>query len=109
MGGLDLLAAAKSTHILCEAGRFGRLIESVALHPKAHRHWPGGRHQGLIRPGQPRRRLIGSNLVIILDGHTTSSTTTPSLCQKAPCFLENITMHVLAKATCTTCREHRCT
>nr|GFC13357.1 hypothetical protein [Tanacetum cinerariifolium] len=66
--GLGLLPSAIIDSHFVKRGRFGRLIESVALHPKLIGIGLGEDTGVLITEGH-LVETIGSNLVIIMDGH----------------------------------------
>lgn len=94
--GLGLLPAAIVDSHFVKRGRFGRLIESVALHPKLIGIGLGEDTGVLITEGN-LVETIGSNLVIILDGHTIEHNNAAAAKKGTVLSVENITMHVLAK------------
>ncbi|OGX86602.1 cyanophycinase [Hymenobacter glacialis] len=94
--GLGLLAAAVIDSHFIKRGRFGRLIESVALHPKLIGIGLGEDTGVLITQGN-LVETIGSNLVIILDGHSIQHNNAAAAKKGTVLSVENITMHVLAK------------
>lgn len=77
-------------------GRFGRLIEAVGLHPRLIGIGLGEDTGVLIREGS-FIETIGSNLVIIIDGHNLRHNNTAAAAKGTALSIENITMHVLAK------------
>ncbi|MET4072928.1 cyanophycinase [Hymenobacter sp. UYCo722] len=94
--GLGLLPAAIIDSHFVKRGRFGRLIESVALHPKLIGIGLGEDTGVLITEGN-LVETVGSNLVIILDGHTIQHNNAAAAKKGTVLSIENITMHVLAK------------
>ena len=87
-------------------GRFGRLIESVALHPKLIGIGLGEDTGVLITKGN-LVETIGSNLVIILDGHTIQHNNAAAAKKGTVLSIENVTMHVLAKGNVYDMRERK--
>jgi cyanophycinase len=77
-------------------GRFGRLMESVAAHPDCVGIGLGEDTGVLITNGN-MIETIGSNLVIIADGHHMGHNNWPDVAKGTPLSLENMLMHVLAK------------
>ncbi|WP_034257036.1 cyanophycinase [Adhaeribacter aquaticus] len=77
-------------------GRFGRLIEAVGTHPRAIGIGLGEDTGVLITNGN-QIETIGSNLVIIIDGHHINHNNTKEVKKGMALSIENITMHVLAK------------
>ena len=77
-------------------GRFGRLIESVALHPKLIGIGLGEDTGVLITEGH-LVETIGSNLVIILDGHDIAHNNAAAAKKGTPLSVEDVKLHVLAK------------
>ena len=77
-------------------GRFGRLIEAVAAHPASIGIGLGEDTGVLITEGR-KIETIGSNLVIIIDGHVIGYTNIDLVEKGKPVSIENILMHVLAK------------
>ena len=94
--GLGLLPAAIIDSHFVKRGRFGRLIESVALHPKLIGIGLG-EDTGVLITGGNQVETIGSNLVIILDGHGIQHNNAAAAKKGTVLSIENITMHVLAK------------
>ena len=94
--GLGLCPATIIDSHFVKRGRFGRLIEAVALHPKLIGIGLGEDTGVLITDGH-LVETIGSNLVIILDGHTIQHNNAAAAKKGTALSLENITMHVLAK------------
>ena len=94
--GLGLLPSAIVDSHFVKRGRFGRLIEAVALHP----HLIGiglGEDTGVLITGGNLVETIGSNLVIILDGHDIQHNNAAAAKKGTTLSIENIRMHVLAK------------
>lgn len=77
-------------------GRFGRLIEAVGLHPKLIGIGLGEDTGVLITNGN-LIETIGSNLVIIIDGHNIQHNNAAAAAKGTALSLENIVLHVLAK------------
>lgn len=77
-------------------GRFGRLIEAVATHPGTIGIGLGEDTGVLITEGR-LIETIGSNLVVIIDGHVIGYTNIDFVEKGRPVSIENIIMHVLAK------------
>lgn len=77
-------------------GRFGRLMEAVATHPKTIGIGLGEDTGVLITEGC-MIETIGSNLVVIADGHNIGYTNVEHVEKGRPISIENIIMHVLAK------------
>ncbi len=94
--GLDLLPSAIVDSHFVKRGRFGRLIEAVALHP----HLIGiglGEDTGVLITGGNVVETIGSNLVIILDGHDIQHNNAAAAKKGTTLSIENVRLHVLAK------------
>ena len=94
--GLSLLPAAIVDSHFVKRGRFGRLIEAVALHPKLIGIGLGEDTGVLITDGH-LVETIGSNLVIILDGYAIAHNNAAAAKKGTTLSIENIRMHVLAK------------
>ncbi len=77
-------------------GRFGRLMESVAINHKTVGIGLGEDTGVLIRKGH-MIETIGSNLVVIMDGHAIGYTNVTDVEVGRPVAIENMVMHVLAK------------
>lgn len=77
-------------------GRFGRLIEAVAMHPKTIGIGLGEDTGVLITEGD-LIETIGSNLVVIIDGHDVGYTNVHHVSPGRPISIEGLQMHVLAK------------
>ncbi len=94
--GLGLLPTAIVDSHFVKRGRFGRLIEAVSLHPRL----VGiglGEDTGVLITGGNVVETIGSNLVIILDGHNIAHNNAAAAKKGTALSVENLTMHVLAK------------
>ncbi|WP_048920265.1 cyanophycinase [Rufibacter radiotolerans] len=76
-------------------GRFGRLMEAVATHPFKIGIGLGEDTGVLIRQGNVIE-TIGSNLVIVVDGHHIKHNNTPYAEPGTPLSIENLKVHVLA-------------
>jgi cyanophycinase len=94
--GLGLLPTAIIDSHFVKRGRFGRLIESVALYPKLIGIGLGEDTGVLITEGH-LVETIGSNLVIIMDGHDIMHNNAAAAKKGATLSIENVRMHVLAK------------
>ena len=94
--GLGLLPAAIVDSHFVKRGRFGRLIEAVALYPKLIGIGLGEDTGVLITDGH-LVETIGSNLVIILDGFDIAHNNAAAAHKGTALSIENIRMHVLAK------------
>ncbi|MBJ6119755.1 cyanophycinase [Pontibacter sp. BT310] len=77
-------------------GRFGRLIEAVVTHPKTIGIGLGEDTGVLITEGD-LIETIGSNLVVVVDGHSVGYTNVHDVAPGRPISIEKLTMHVLAK------------
>lgn len=77
-------------------GRFGRLIEAVATHPASIGIGLGEDTGVLITEGR-MIETIGSNLVVIVDGHVIGYTNIDFVDKARPVSIENVILHVLAK------------
>ena len=77
-------------------GRFGRLIEAVAAHPATIGIGLGEDTGVLITEGS-MIETIGSNLVVIIDGHVIGYTNIDMVEKGRPISIENVVMHILAK------------
>ncbi|PSR52959.1 cyanophycinase [Adhaeribacter arboris] len=77
-------------------GRFGRLMEAVALHTRKIGIGLGEDTGVLITKGN-LIETIGSNLVIIVDGYRIGYNNAHEANRGEPLSIENIIMHVLAK------------
>ena len=77
-------------------GRFGRLIEAVAMHPKTIGIGLGEDTGVLITEGD-FIETIGSNLVVIIDGHDIRYTNVHHVAPGRPISIEGLQMHILAK------------
>lgn len=104
--GLNLLPAALLDSHFVKRGRFGRLIEAVALHPRLIGIGLGEDTGVLITDGH-LVETIGSNLVIILDGADIMHNNTAAAKKGTTLSIENIRMHVLAKGNVYCMTERR--
>lgn len=94
--GLGLIRNVIIDSHFVKRGRFGRLIEAVALHDKVIGIGLGEDTGVLITNGH-FIETIGSNLVIIIDGHNIQHNNAPTADKGNPLSIENIELHVLAK------------
>ncbi|AHJ98057.1 cyanophycinase [Hymenobacter swuensis] len=78
-------------------GRFGRLIEAVALHPKLIGIGLGEDTGVLITEGN-LLETIGSNLVIIMDGHKLEHNNAAAAKKGEAISIESMQLHVLVKS-----------
>ena len=104
--GLGLLSAAIIDSHFVKRGRFGRLIEAVALHPKLIGIGLGEDTGVLITEGN-WVETIGSNLVIIFDGHDIQHNNAAAVKKGTVLSVENVTLHVLAKGNVYDMRERK--
>ena len=104
--GLCLLPAAIVDSHFVKRGRFGRLIESVALYPKLIGIGLGEDTGVLITQGN-LVETIGSNLVIIMDGRHIQHNNAAAAKKGTVLSVENITLHVLAKGNVYDMRERK--
>ncbi|MDO1445823.1 cyanophycinase [Rhodocytophaga aerolata] len=86
------------THFVTR-GRFGRLAEAVAEHPRCIGIGLGEDTGVLITEGD-QMETIGSGLVLIFDGHHIKHSTITSIEDGEPLSIENMVIHVLAKGNC---------
>ncbi|MBT9394654.1 cyanophycinase [Hymenobacter sp. NST-14] len=77
-------------------GRFGRLIEAVALHPKLIGIGLGEDTGVLITEGN-QLETIGSNMVVIMDGHKLEHSNAAAARKGEAISIENMLLHVLVK------------
>ena len=77
-------------------GRFGRLIEAVALHPKLIGIGLGEDTGMLITEGS-QLETIGSNMVVIMDGHKLEHNNAAAAHKGEAVSIENMLLHVLVK------------
>ena len=94
--GLGLISNVIIDSHFVKRGRFGRLIEAVGTYPKVIGIGLGEDTGVLITNGN-QIETIGSNLVIIVDGHHIMHNNTPHIKKGTPLSIENLVMHVLAK------------
>jgi cyanophycinase len=94
--GLSLLPAAIIDSHFVKRGRFGRLIEAVALYPKLIGIGLGEDTGVLITEGR-LVETVGSNLVIIMDGFDIVHNNAAAAKKGTTLSIENVRMHVLAK------------
>ncbi|WP_210488679.1 cyanophycinase [Rufibacter aurantiacus] len=87
-------------------GRFGRLMEAVATHPFKIGIGLGEDTGVMITQGNVIE-TIGSNLVIVVDGHHIKHNNTSYAAPGTPLSIENFRMHVLAFGNYYDIRERR--
>ncbi len=104
--GLGLLPGAIIDSHFVKRGRFGRLIEAVALHPALIGIGLGEDTGVLITEGR-WVETVGSNLVIILDGHSLGHNNAAAVGKGSALSIENFRMHVLAKGNVYDLRERK--
>ena len=104
--GLGLLPAAIIDSHFVKRGRFGRLIEAVALYPKLIGIGLGEDTGVLITEGK-LVETIGSNLVIIFDGYNIRHNNAAAAKKGTVLSIENVTMHILAKGNVYDMRERK--
>ncbi|WP_266205593.1 cyanophycinase [Pontibacter kalidii] len=94
--GLNLIEGVIiDTHFVTR-GRFGRLMEAVVTHPKTIGIGLGEDTGVLITEGH-KIETIGSNLVVIVDGHEVKYTNIDEVEPGRPVAINHMLMHVLAK------------
>jgi len=104
--GLRLLETAVIDSHFVKRGRFGRLIEAVALHPKLIGIGLGEDTGILITEGN-LVETIGSNLVVIMDGHDLQHNNAAAAKKGAAISVENMKMHVLVKGNVYNIKERK--
>jgi len=94
--GLNLISGVIiDTHFVVR-GRFGRLMEAVVTYPKTI-GLGLGEDTGVLLTAGHMIETIGSNLVVIVDGHNVQYTNVHEVEKGRPIAIDNMTMHVLAK------------
>ncbi len=83
------------THFVIR-GRFGRLMEAVVTHPRTIGIGLGEDTGVLITEGH-MVETIGSNLVVVVDGHEVKYTNINEVEPGRPVAIDHVVMHVLAK------------
>ena len=104
--GLGLLPKAIIDSHFVKRGRFGRLIEAVALYPKLIGIGLGEDTGVLITEGN-LIETIGSNLVVIMDGHNLEHNNASLAKKGAALSIENLTLHVLIKGNVYNIKERK--
>ncbi|WP_114781567.1 cyanophycinase [Botryobacter ruber] len=94
--GLGLISGVIIDSHFVIRGRFGRLMEAVVAHPNTIGIGLGEDTGVLITEGH-MIETIGSNLVVIADGHALGYTNYPEIEKGRPVAIENMLMHVLSK------------
>lgn len=95
--GLGLIDSVVIDSHFVKRGRFGRLIEAVALHPKLIGIGLGEDTGVLITEGN-QLETIGSNLVIIMDGHKLEHNNAAAAKKGEAISIESMQLHVLVKS-----------
>jgi len=80
-------------------GRFGRLAQAVASNPSCIGIGLG-EDTGVIISGGNGMEIIGSGLVIILDGYDIRHSNIADLKEGSPISIENLIVHVMTKGNC---------
>ncbi|MBD2716103.1 cyanophycinase [Microvirga sp. STR05] len=94
--GLGLIDNVVIDSHFVKRGRFGRLIEAVALHPKLIGIGLGEDTGVLITEGN-HLEAIGSNMVIIMDGHKLEHNNAAAAKKGEAISIESMLLHVLVK------------
>ena len=94
--GLGLLDNVVIDSHFVKRGRFGRLIEAVALHPKLIGIGLG-EDTGVLITGGNQLEAVGSNLVVILDGHQLEHNNAAAAKKGEAISIESMLLHVLVK------------
>ncbi|MBC6698666.1 cyanophycinase [Hymenobacter puniceus] len=94
--GLGLIDSVVIDSHFVKRGRFGRIIEAVALHPKLIGIGLGEDTGVLITEGN-QLEAIGSNLVVIMDGHKLEHNNAPAAKKGEAISIESMLLHVLVK------------
>jgi cyanophycinase len=94
--GLSLVSSVVIDSHFVKRGRFGRLMEAVGLYPKLIGIGLGEDTGVLITEGNVIE-TIGSNLVIIMDGHSLQHNNAAAAKKGTALSMENMVLHVLAK------------
>ncbi len=87
-------------------GRFGRLAQAVASNPSCIGVGLG-EDTGVLLTEGTQMEIIGSGLVILLDGHKIRHSNIADLQDGVPISIENLIVHVLTKGNCFDLQEHR--
>ena len=87
-------------------GRFGRLAQAVASNPGCIGVGLGEDTGVLISEGK-NMEVIGSGLIILLDGHQIRHSNIADLPDGVPISIENLIVHVLTKGNCYNLRERK--
>ncbi|WP_161887992.1 cyanophycinase [Pontibacter russatus] len=94
--GLNLISGVVlDTHFVIR-GRFGRLMEAVVTHPNTIGVGLG-EDTGILLTEGHLIETIGSNLVVVADGHSVAYTNVHEIEKGRPIAIDNMVMHVLAK------------
>lgn len=94
--GLGLIDSVVIDSHFVKRGRFGRIIEAVALHPKLIGIGLGEDTGVLITEGS-QLEAIGSNLVVIMDGQKLEHNNAPAAKKGEAISIESMLLHVLVK------------
>ncbi|MFD2783941.1 cyanophycinase [Hymenobacter rubripertinctus] len=95
-GGLGFLDNVIIDSHFVKRGRFGRLIEAVSLHPKLIGIGLGEDTGMLITEGN-QLETIGSNMVVIMDGHKLEHNNAAAARKGEAISVEHMLLHVLVK------------
>ena len=87
-------------------GRFGRLAQAVASNPSCIGLGLGEDTGALMTDGN-NLEIIGSGLVIILDGYNIRHSNIADLKEGSPISIENLIVHVMTKGNCYNLRERK--
>lgn len=87
-------------------GRFGRLAQAVASNPSCIGVGLG-EDTGVLLTEGTQMEIIGSGLVILLDGHQIRHSNIADLQDGVPISIENLVVHVLTKGNCYDLQSHR--
>jgi cyanophycinase len=87
-------------------GRFGRLAQAVASNPSCIGLGLGEDTGVLITEGN-NMEIIGSGLVIILDGYNIRHSNIADLKEGSPISIENLIVHVMTKGNCFNLKDRK--
>jgi cyanophycinase len=94
--GLNLLSAIIIDTHFVNRGRFGRLMQAVAMNAGCI-GMGLGEDTGVIITNGNQMRTIGSGMVVIIDGHAVDHQMILAVAQGAPLSIENIKMHIMTR------------
>lgn len=104
--GFGLIRTAIIDSHFMHRGRFGRLAQSISANPSSLGIGLGENTGVIIREGN-QFEVIGSGLVIIVDGQHINYTNLNDVVGGSPLSIENLKVHVLAKGNCYSMRERK--